>query len=231
MREGNANQQEPEPSTQSAWNKPKNWERSVVSRKIQLTAPAGSQPLQEPWLLNVLPARAVYQLDENNIGPSLVVSFAHSATGLDHGQIQGEVAWMIIQYMSTIPGINPQELTFERWEPAIGVLSTWTMEGPRTTKILVRVRPGANHALVIEALHGKYFSWDHDETQALWPQYGYCVCKGCQQYRRDKTATVAMDASTVPAQTTSRVTCLAFVLLPEGLSKLASGSKPLRRRR
>ena len=41
---------------------------------------------------------------------------------------------------------------------------------------------------------------------------------------------LAMDASTVPAQTTSRVTCLAFVLLPEGLSKLANGSRPRRRR-
>jgi hypothetical protein len=42
---------------------------------------------------------------------------------------------------------------------------------------------------------GKYFSWDRAESQAFWPQYGYCVCKGCQQYRRDKSVKGCIDCA------------------------------------
>jgi hypothetical protein len=153
-----------------------------------------------------------------------------------------EVALMIIQHMSTVPGISQHELTFERWEPAIGVLLTWTMEGPRTSKILVRVSPGTNHGLVIEALHGKYFSWPpgtNSRTQLTPPgtvrnprRFGRNTDTVYAEVVNNTAETrLALAVSIVPARITSQETCLALVSLQEGHSRPADKNRlPLRRR-
>ena len=195
MMEVASNQNRPATTNSSAWSKPKKWGSSTSSRTSQVSKIIESPCLLEPRLLNVLPARAVYQRDENYIGPSCVLSFPYNAIGMDYGHIQGQVAWMIIEHLYDVPGISPYELTFERWEPVIGVLSTWSPEGSRISKLLVQVRPGTCHALVVDALHGKYLPCDPRELQALWPQYSLCACSGCQQHRRDTTGSGCIDCA------------------------------------
>ena len=181
------------PMTRSAWSKPPM--DLLASRTARVTKIAEIQPLHNQYLLNILPARDVFQYVDHYVGPPSILAFPYNATGMDIGQLQGEVAWLIIRALAVVPGISPHELTIERWAPCIGALTTWSPEGPRITKILVQVRPGANHALVVDALHGNYLACDRNESQCLFAQYGLCQCDGCQQHRRDTTGSGCIDCT------------------------------------
>ncbi len=181
------------PMTRSAWSKP--LKDSLVPRTARVTKIAETQPLHNPYLLNILPAREVFQYADHSVGPPSILAFPYNATGMDIGQLQGEVAWLIIRALAVVPGISPHELTIERWAPCIGALTTWSPDGPRITKTLVQVRPGTNHALVVDALHGNYLACDRNESQCLFAQYGLCQCDGCQQHRRDTTGSGCIDCT------------------------------------
>ena len=52
-------------------------------------------------------------------------------------------------------------------------------------RFLVVVRPGLQHKLIVDALHGTTLPWDPEGGQPLFASYTLCVCVKCRRQRRD----------------------------------------------
>jgi hypothetical protein len=162
----------------SAWSQRRDWANhppSVGRRAARGMGQLSREPLLSEYLLQRLPGDVVFQRDANWVGPSPVISFPYSGMQFDYEQIIGEVAFLLVEYMATRPDANPRDLEYERWKQDIGALYTWTPQGRRLCRILVRVQPGLTFLLVIEALNGQSLSFDPEQT--LFPQPTLCMCK------------------------------------------------------
>jgi hypothetical protein len=172
----------------SAWSQKRDWANHpprAGGRAARGMGQLSREPLLPEHLLQRLPGDVVFQRDPNWVGPSPVISFPYNCMHVDYDQVIGEVAFLLIEYMATRPDANPRDLEFERWKPDIGALYTWTPQGRRLCRILVRVQPGLTFLLVVEALNGQSLSIDPEQT--LFPQPTLCMCKGCQQHLLDET--------------------------------------------
>ena len=166
------------------WTRPPTGNKDSMPRVTRGVSPQ-SEPMLDEHLLNRLHGIPVYQRSLDRVGPSLIISFPHCCLNFDYAQIQGEVAALLTEHISMVSDVNPRDFSFARWESEIGALYTWTPAGRRLCRILVRVQPGTTFALVIDALNGKFLSWDPE--QPLFPQLTMCICNGCQQHLRDTT--------------------------------------------
>ena len=172
----------------SMWSQKRDWANQpprAGGRAARGMGQLSREPLLPEHLLQRLPGDVVFQRDPNWVGPSPVISFPYNCMHVDYDQVIGEVAFLLIEYMATRPDANPRDLEFERWKPDIGALYTWTPQGRRLCRILVRVQPGLTFLLVVEALNGQSLSIDPEQT--LFPQPTLCMCKGCQQHLLDET--------------------------------------------
>jgi hypothetical protein len=172
----------------SAWSQKRDWADNPPrssGRAARSMSQLSREPLLAEHLLQRLPSDVVFQRDPNWVGPSPVISFPYSCMQFDYEQVIGEVAFLLVEYMSTSLDASPRDLEFERWRQDIGALYTWTPQGRRLCRILVRVHPGLTFLLVVEALNGQSLSFDPEQT--LFPQTTICMCKGCQQHLLDET--------------------------------------------
>ena len=153
--------------------------------KVIMSNPKEAGPLLAPFLLDKLHDGPVFQRNIEVIGPSSVLAFAHCCKGLDDGAAIAEIILRVITALSKHASEDSPELTLEYWQQRVGVQHVWNSGGPMITRFLLVVRPGLQHKLIVDALHGTTLPWDIDGAQPLFASYTFCVCVQCRRRRRD----------------------------------------------
>ena len=162
------------------------------NRIIKLNKPEDSQFLLPAHLLDILPDNAVFLRDPNRVGCGSVMSINHFVSGLDDFEVIGEVITMILKALRGFYPSGHPDLSIERWLRLVGVQHVWVGQ-LAVARILIYVRPGIQHMLIVDGLHGQCLPWDKEGLQLIYLNYPLCICFDCQRYRRHTSGVACLD--------------------------------------